>query len=110
MKQTGNGKVCLYYITEFGAPKIQYNESVDYFSKRFNKMYYKIPAEIKPKETSSKLTFANAFDAYFSLLLRERRVVTLINMHEVALEVKSNLLVVYRLRVKPQYQDIDERK
>jgi len=40
-------------------------------------MYSKIPDEIKPSETSAKITFANAFDVELSLLLRERRFATL---------------------------------
>jgi hypothetical protein len=46
-------------------------EYVSDFSKRFNKMYNKIPAEIKPSEASSKITYASAFDPNFFLLLRE---------------------------------------
>jgi hypothetical protein len=53
----------LYYITEFGALKRKNGEFVSDFTKRFNKMYSKIPHEIKPAETSAKLTFFNAFDA-----------------------------------------------
>ena len=61
-------------------------------------MYGGIPAEIKPSETSAKLTYANAFDHDFSLLLRERRPVTLLNMQESALEVESNILASNRLK------------
>ena len=43
-------------------------------------MYGKIPTEIKAAETLEKLTYVNAFDADFSLLLRERRSPTLANM------------------------------
>ena len=55
-------------------------------------MYRKIPVEINPSETSSKLTYANSFDSEFSLLLRERISVTLLNMQEAALEFESNML------------------
>jgi hypothetical protein len=72
----------LYYITEFGALKRKQGESISDFTKRFNKMYSKIPDEIKPTETSAKITFSNAFDAEFSLLLREIRYVTLSLMWE----------------------------
>ena len=51
-------------------------------------MYGRILAEIKPSETSAKLTYANAFDHEFSLHLRERRLVSLLNMHEATLEVE----------------------
>ena len=50
------------------------------FSKRFNKMYGRIHGKIKPSETSAKLTYANSFDHEFSLNLRERISVTLLNM------------------------------
>ena len=73
-------------------------ETVADFSKRFNKMHSRIPAEIKPTETLAKLTYANAFDHGFSLLLRERRPVTLLNMQDAALEVESNLLASNRLK------------
>ena len=88
MKQWVDTKVFLYYITEFGALNRKKNELVVDFSKHFNKMYSKIPAEIKPSETSTKLTYANSFDSEFSLLLRERRSVTLLNMQEATLEVE----------------------
>jgi len=60
-------------------------------------MYRKIPAEIKPKKTSTKLTFANAFDYEFSLLLREIRAATLPLMQDVSLEVESNILASERI-------------
>jgi len=38
----------MYYITDFGYLKRKEGESISEFSKRLNKMYNKIPAEIKP--------------------------------------------------------------
>jgi hypothetical protein len=78
LRHWGDKKDYLYCITEFGALKRKQGESISDFNKRFNKLYSKIPDEIKPIETSAKVTFVNAFDAEFSLLLRERRYVTLI--------------------------------
>ena len=105
IKQWGDTKDYLYYITEFGALKRKKNESVVDFSKCFNKMYTKIPAEIKPSETSAKLTYTNSFDSEFSLLLRERRSVTLLNMQEVALEIESNMLALSKLKEQSEYQE-----
>jgi hypothetical protein len=70
-------------------------------------MYNKIPIEIKPTETSSKLTYASAFDLEFCLLLRERRSTSLAHMEDASLEVKSNILVADRLRGR---FDRDRRK
>jgi hypothetical protein len=73
LKQWGDKKDFLYYITEFGNLRRESGQSVSDFTKKFNRMYSKIPAEIKPTATSAKITYANAFDAEFCLLLRERR-------------------------------------
>jgi ribonuclease HI len=100
LRHWGNKKYLLYYITEFGALKREEGESVSDFSKRFNKMYKKIPAEIKPTETSAKMTYANAFDPDFCLLLRERRATSLAHMQDAALEVESNILAADKLRSK----------
>ena len=72
-------------------------------------MYSRIPAEIKPSETSAKLTYANAFDHEFSLLLRERRLVTLLNMQYSALEVESNILASNRLKGNSAQQLYDRK-
>jgi hypothetical protein len=90
----------MYYIIEFGSMKRKEGESVSDFSKRFNKMYNKIPAEIKPTEASAKITYASAFDPEFCLLLRERRDTSLDHMQDATLEVESNVLGVDRLRNK----------
>jgi hypothetical protein len=100
LRQWGDKKDFMYYITEFGSLKRKEGESVSDFSKRFNKMYNKIPAEIKPTEASAKITYASAFDPDFCLLLRERRATSLAHMQDAALEVESNVLAVDRLRNK----------
>jgi hypothetical protein len=87
----------MYYITEFGSLKRKEGESVSDFSKRFNKMYNKIPIEIKPTEASAKITYASAFDPDFFLLLRERRTTSLAHMQYETLEVESNIPAVGRL-------------
>ena len=84
----------MYYMTEFGSLKRKEGESIFDFSKRFNKMYKKIPAEIKPSKASAKITYASTFDLDFCLLLRERRATTLAHMQDAAVEVESNLLAI----------------
>ena len=98
MRQWGETKDHTYYITEFGALRRKKDETIADFSKRFNKMYNRIPVEIKPIETSAKLTYENAFDHELSLLLREMRPISLLNMQDVALEVESNILDSNRLK------------
>jgi hypothetical protein len=98
LRQWGDKKDFMYYMTKFGSLKRKEGESVSDFSKRFNKMYNKIPAEIKPSEAFEKITYSSAFDPDFYLLLRERRDATLAHMQDAAVEVESNILVVKRLR------------
>jgi len=98
LRQWGDKKDFMYYMTEFGSLKRKEGESVFDLSKRFNKMYNKIPAEIKPSEASAKITYASAFDPNFYLLLRERRATTLAQMQDATVEVESNILAVDRLK------------
>jgi ribonuclease HI len=98
LRQWGDKKDFMYYMTEFGSLKRTEGESVPDFSKRFNKMYNRIPAEIKPSEASAMITYSSAFDPDFCLLLRERRAATLAHMQDAAVEVESNILAVNRLR------------
>jgi hypothetical protein len=56
LRHRGDKKDFLYYITEFGSLKRKEGESSLFFSKRFNKIYNKIPDDIKPTETSAKIT------------------------------------------------------
>jgi hypothetical protein len=107
LRHWGDNKYFLYYITEFGSLKKKEGESISDFSKRFNKMYNKIPVEIKPTETSAKITYASAFNPNLCLLLRERRVTSLAHMQDVAMEVESNILIVDKIRSK---DDGDRRK
>jgi hypothetical protein len=89
LKHWGDRRDFLYYIIEFGNLKKENSESVSDFTKRFNRMYSKIPAEIKPTETSAQITYANSFDSEFSFLLRERRSATLSLMQDVALKLSQ---------------------
>jgi hypothetical protein len=48
----------------------------------------------------ANITYANAFDANLSLLLRERRSTTLLSMQEAIIEVESNILESERLKTR----------
>jgi len=99
LKHWGDKKELLYYHTKFGNLKRENGESFPDFNKRFNRMYSKILAEVKPTPTSTKLTYANAFDSDFFLLLRERRCATLAKMKDAALDVESNIMAAEKLEI-----------
>jgi hypothetical protein len=82
-------------------------DPVSDFSKRFNKMYNKIPTEVKPFEASAQISYTGAFNPDLCLLLRERRATSLAQMEYAAIEVESNILAVDRLRNKA---DVGRRK
>jgi hypothetical protein len=63
-------------------------------------MFNKIPAEIKPSDASTKITFSAAFDPEFCLILRERRSATLSLMQDVSLKVESNIMASQKLKGK----------
>ena len=109
MRQWGDTKDHTCYIIEFGALRRKKDETIADFSRRFNKMYGRIPGEIKPSETLVKLTYANAFDHEFSLHLRERRPIILLNMQQAALEVESNILASNRLNINSDQQAYDRK-
>ena len=92
LKHCGERRDHLYYITEFSNLKRENGESVSNFTKRFNKMFNKIPAKIKPTDTSAKITYVNAFDSEFCLLLKERRSASLSLIQYASLEVESKII------------------
>jgi hypothetical protein len=62
LKHWGERRYILYYISKFGNLRRENGELVLDFTKRFNKMFGKIPAEIKPTDASTKITYSSAFD------------------------------------------------
>jgi hypothetical protein len=65
LKHWGERRDLLYYISEFINLRRENGESVSDFTKRFNKMFGKIPAEIKPTDASARITYSFAFDPEF---------------------------------------------
>jgi len=100
LKHWGDKKYLLYYHIEFVNLKRENVESLSDFNKRFNRMYNKILAKVKPTTTFGKLNYANSFDADFFLLLIEGRCATLANMHDPTLEVDQILWLQKNLREK----------
>jgi hypothetical protein len=100
IRQWGERKDHLYYLTEFRALRKKNSESVLEFTQRFNKLYNKIPTEVKPSQPAAKVTFVGAFDPDFALLLRERRSVDLTKMQDDALEIESNMMASGKLKTK----------
>jgi hypothetical protein len=110
IRQWGERKDHLYYLTEFGALKKKNSELVLEFTQRFNKLYSKIPAEVKPSQPATKVTFAGAFDPEFDLLLRERRSLDLSKMQDDAVEIESNMMASGKLKAKTENVNKEYKK
>jgi hypothetical protein len=100
LRQWGEIKDHLYYLTEFGALRKKNSETVLKFTQRFNKLYNKILVEVKPSQPAAKVTFVRSFEPNFSLLLRERRVGDLTRMQDDAVEIESNMMTSGKLKNK----------
>jgi len=100
LRQWDKRKDHLYYLTEFGSLRKNNLETVMEFIQRFNKLYNKIPAEVKPSQPTTKVTFVGTFEPDFALLLRDRRGATLNRMQDDAIEIESNMMAFGKLKAK----------
>jgi hypothetical protein len=64
------------------------------------KVYNAIPGQVKPPLVASQLHYVDAFSSDFSLLLRERRSVTLADMMNDSIEVEANLMAYGKIKIK----------
>jgi len=98
LKHWGDKKDLLYYHNEFGNLKRENGEFLSNLNKRFNHMYNKIPAEVKPTTTFAKITYASPFDSNFCRLLRERWCATLADMQDATLKLETNIMAAEKLK------------
>jgi hypothetical protein len=89
LRKWGDKKDDLYDMTKFSNLRRKKGETVSKFSQIFNRMYQKIPNDIKPDERLANVTYVNSFDADFCFILREIRSTTLDDMQDSSLEVES---------------------
>ena len=89
-------KNSLHLLTQYNNLRRAPNESVQDFSSKFKKTYNVILANVKPPPSVSKLHYVDAFSSEFTLLLRERRFVSLEDMMDDATEVEVNLSTSHR--------------
>jgi hypothetical protein len=64
------------------------------------KVYNSIPDQVKPPLGAAQLHYVDAFSSDFSLLLRERRHATLVDMMNDAIEVEANLMASRKIKNK----------
>ena len=92
-------------ISEFYSMERQEGETMSSFNMMFARFYYNMSKEIQPLENAAKLYYASTFPPKLSLLLLERKSVTLQQMVVDSLEVEDNL----RISKKLSDQDSDDK-
>jgi len=78
--------------------KIQSNETISMFNRRFSSLYYNIPKEIQLTEVVAMLHYARTFHMDLSFLLMKRRSKTLQKNFDDSQEVEDNLQACQRLQ------------
>ena len=64
------------------------------------KVYNSIPDQVKPPLGVVELHYVDAFSSDFSLLLREMRSATLVDMMNDAIEVEANLMASNKIKTR----------
>jgi len=85
---------------------------MDEYNKRFNKVYDKVPAYIKPSQATAKLTYAGSFESDFAMMLRERKSTTLLIMQEDEIDLEGNIIAYRNIKPRPEKgeQEHDKEK
>jgi len=108
--EMGRKKRPWIFINRFNAIKKKFDETMDEFVRRFNKLYNSLPAEIKPPPVGAKITFAVAFESNFGFTLRERRAPTLDQIQIDSLEIEVNLVAAGKAPETQHSQDKGKEK
>ena len=88
----GNRTNSVQALTNYNSLKRVVDETVQIFSKRFNKFYDSIPAHIKAPPGAAQLRYVEDFDYDFSILLRERESPSLAKIQNDAVKVEVNMI------------------
>jgi len=97
-------------LSEFFSLIKQGAENVEEFTKRFNKLYHKIPSTIQPIETAVMVAYSTAFEPNFVVALRERRSITFLLVQVDAVSLEGNLITTEKIQHMGIHGPEDKRK
>ena len=80
------------------------------FYARFMRTYDSISADVKPPPGATKLHYVDAFGSEFTLLLRERRSVSLLDMMDDSIEVEVNLTTSNKTKQRNDIRRVKEEE
>lgn len=99
MRKWGNRTYPVQALTEYNNLRREPDETIQNFSKMFNKVFNSIPSRLKPPEALAQMRYTEAFDSDFSLLLRERESTTLVDMQNDAINVEVNMVATKKSKM-----------
>ena len=80
------------------------------FSTRVMRTYDVIPADVKPPLGVAKLHYVDVFSSEFTLLLRERRFVSLTNMMDDSIKLEVNLIASNKTKQRNETRRVKEEE
>jgi hypothetical protein len=78
------------------------SETISDFNKGLNKIYNRIPMDIRPSKEATEVTYSTTFDSDFSLLLRERREMDLNSMQNDTIDIEGNMSASGKVKIKEE--------
>jgi hypothetical protein len=110
MRQWGEKRDHLYYMTEIGSLNKKKNEIVVDFNRIFRKLYNNIPIDVKSSQPTTKITYVGEFEADFSMMLRERISPTFLIMKYDAIDIQGNMISSGKIKQRMYQVDKDKNK
>lgn len=95
----GNRTNPVQTLTEYNSLRIFFDESVQNFSKMFNKVFDSILAHLKPPQELAQMRYFESFDYEFSILLRETESPSLVEMKNDAVKVEVNMIAAKKSKM-----------
>jgi hypothetical protein len=105
MKHWGEHKTPDSYLADFYALKREHNETLSAFHRRFCSIYHAMPLEIRPTETAAMIYYVMGLQSKLSLLLLERKSLSLNILFEDALEVEENICASRRIPEQVDFEN-----
>jgi hypothetical protein len=100
LNKWGDKKNPLQLLTQYNNKKKALEETMQEFSACFLKVYNLIPAKFKPPPGITQLRYVDYFDSDFSLLLRERRSMSLDAIMSNVVEFEVNIMASGKIKLR----------
>ena len=100
----------MHLLTWYNNLKRGPTEFLQDFSTRFMGTYDSMPTNVKPPPGPAKIHYVDAFSSEITLLLRERRYVSLTNMMDDTIEFEVNLIASNKTKYRNETRRLKEEE